>query len=169
MTDPDFENPRQVRVFLNILSDLLENLGVSEPGLEGAMRVDGNVSIEDGNKVEIKNIGSFHDLEKALHFEITRQKSLSERDIEIIQETRHWDDRRKITVSSRSKEEDQDYRYFLENDIPWVKINQETITSLKKDMPESISSKKERFVEKFNIAPQVADILASDRYYSDLF
>ncbi len=169
VTDPDFENPRQVRVFLNILSDLLENLGVSEPGLEGAMRADGNVSIEGGNKVEIKNIGSFHDLEKALHFEITRQESLSERDIEIVQETRHWDDRRKITVSSRSKEEDQDYRYFLENDIPWVKIDQGTITSLEKDMPESISSKKERFVEKFDIAPQVADILASDKYYSDLF
>ena len=169
VTDPDFENPRQVRVFLNILSDLLENLGVSEPGLEGAMRADGNVSIEGGNKVEIKNIGSFHDLEKALHFEITRQESLSERDIEIVQETRHWDDRRKITISSRSKEEDQDYRYFLENDIPWVKIDQEIITSLQKNMPESISSKKERFVEKFDIAPQVADILASDKYYSDLF
>ena len=169
VTDPDFENPRQVRVFLNILSDLLENLGVSEPGLEGAMRADGNVSIEGGNKVEIKNIGSFHDLEKALHFEITRQQSLSERDIEIVQETRHWDERRKITVSSRSKEEDQDYRYFLENDIPWVKISQEMRDSLKKDLPESISSKKERFVEKFDIAPQVADILASDKYYSDLF
>ena len=169
VTDPDFENPRQVRVFLNILSDLLENLGVSEPGLEGAMRADGNVSIEGGNKVEIKNIGSFHDLEKALHFEITRQESLSERDIEIVQETRHWDERRKITISSRSKEEDQDYRYFLENDIPWVKIDQEIITSLQKNMPESISSKKERFVEKFDIAPQVADILASDKYYSDLF
>ena len=169
VTDPDFENPRQVRVFLNILSDLLENLGVSEPGLKGAMRADGNVSIEGGNKVEIKNIGSFHDLEKALHFEITRQESLSERGIEIVQETRHWDDRRKITISSRSKEEDQDYRYFLENDIPWVKIDHETITTLQKEMPESISSKKERFVEKFDIAPQVADILASDKYYSDLF
>ena len=169
VTDPDFENPRQVRVFLNILSDLLENLGVAEPGLEGAMRADGNVSIEGGNKVEIKNIGSFHDLEKALHFEITRQQSLSERDIEIAQETRHWDERRKITVSSRSKEEDQDYRYFLENDIPWVKISREIQDSLKKDLPESISSKKERFVEKFDIAPQVADILASDKYYSDLF
>ncbi len=123
VTDPDFENPRQVRIFLNILSDLLENLGVAEPGLEGAMRADGNVSIEGGNKVEIKNIGSFHDLEKALHFELTRQQSLSERDIDIVMETRHWDDRRKITVSSRSKEEDQDYRYFLENDIPWVKID----------------------------------------------
>ena len=169
VTDPDFENPRQVRVFLNILSDLLENLGVAEPGLEGAMRADGNVSIEGGNKVEIKNIGSFHDLEKALHFELTRQQSLFERDIEISMETRHWDDRRKITVSSRSKEEDQDYRYFLENDIPWVKINQETRDVLKKNMPESISSKKERYVEKFDIAPQVADILSSDRYYSELF
>ena len=169
VTDPDFENPRQVRVFLNILSDLLENLGVAEPGLEGAMRADGNVSIEGGNKVEIKNIGSFHDLEKAIHFELTRQQSLHERDIEIAMETRHWDDRRKITISSRSKEEDQDYRYFLENVIPWVKIDQETRDVLKKNMPESISSKKERYVEKYDIAPQVADILSSDRYYSDLF
>ena len=169
VTDPDFENPRQVRIFLNILSDLLENLGVAEPGLEGAMRADGNVSIEGGNKVEIKNIGSFHDLEKALHFELTRQQSLSERDIDIVMETRHWDDRRKITVSSRSKEEDQDYRYFLENDIPWVKIEQSTRDVLKENMPESISSKKERYVEKFDIAPQVAEIIASDRYYSQLF
>ena len=169
VTDPDFDNPRQVRVFLNILSDLLANLGVSEPGLEGAIRADGNVSIEGGNKVEIKNIGSFHDLEKALHFELTRQQSLFERDIEIALETRHWDDRRKITVSSRSKEEDQDYRYFLENDIPWVNIDQQTRDNLKKHMPESISSKKERYVEKYEISPQVADILSSDKYYSDLF
>ena len=76
------------------------------------MRADGNVSIEGGNKVEIKNIGSFHDLEKALHFELTRQQSLHERDIEIAMETRHWDDRRKITISSRSKEEDQDSDTF---------------------------------------------------------
>ena len=169
VTDPDFESPRQVRVFLNILSDLLENLGVAEPGLEGAMRADGNVSIEGGKKVEIKNIGSFHDLEKALHFEITRQQSLFERDIEIVQETRHWDDKRKITVSSRSKEEDQDYRYFLENDIPWIKLDQGMLESLKKNMPESISSKKERYVEKYDIASQVAEIIASDRYYSNLF
>ena len=169
VTDPDFESPRQVRVFLNILSDLLENLGVAEPGLEGAMRADGNVSIEGGKKVEIKNIGSFHDLEKALHFEITRQQSLFERDIEIVQETRHWDDKRKITVSSRSKEEDQDYRYFLENDIPWIKLDQGMLDGLKKNMPESISSKKERYVEKYDIASQVAEIIASDKYYSNLF
>ena len=169
VTEPDFENPKQVREFLNILSDLLENLGVSDPSVEGAMRADANVSIEGGKKVEIKNIGSFHDLEKAVHFEITRQESLHSRDIEIAQETRHWDDRRKITISSRSKEEALDYRYFLEGDIPWVVIDSEIQNKLKSEMPESISSKKERYVSKYNIPPQVADVLSSDKFYSDLF
>ena len=169
VTEPDFENPKQVRLFLNLLSDLLANLGVSEPTLEGAMRADANVSIEGGNKVEIKNIGSFHDLEKAVHFEITRQTSLAARDIPIIQETRHWDDRRKVTVSARTKEEELDYRYFLEGDIPWIIIDKETVDDLKKDMPESISSKKERYMSKYNIPPQVAEVLSSEKYYSDLF
>jgi len=169
VTEPDFENPKQVREFLNILSDLLENLGVSDPSLDGAMRADANVSIEGGKKVEIKNIGSFHDLEKATIFEITRQESLHSRDIEIIQETRHWDDKRKITVSSRSKEEDLDYRYFLEGDIPWIKIDPEIQKELKLQMPESISSKKERYISQFDIPSQVASVLSSDKFYSDLF
>ena len=169
VTEPDFESPKQVREFLNILSDLLENLGVSDPSLEGAMRADANVSIEGGKKVEVKNIGSFHDLEKAVHFEITRQNSLYSREIEIAQETRHWDDKRKITISSRSKEEELDYRYFLEGDIPWITIDSSIQEKLKTEMPESISSKKERYVSKYNIPPQVADVLSSDKFYSDLF
>ena len=169
VTEPDFENPKHVREFLNILSDLLENLGVSDPSLEGAMRADANVSIEGGKKVEVKNIGSFHDLEKAVHFEITRQNSLHSRDIEIAQETRHWDDKRKITISSRSKEEELDYRYFLEGDIPWITIDPEIQQKLKLEMPESISSKKERYVSKYNIPSQVADVLSSDKFYSELF
>jgi aspartyl-tRNA(Asn)/glutamyl-tRNA(Gln) amidotransferase subunit B len=169
VTEPDFENPKHVREFLNILSDLLENLGVSDPSLEGAMRADANVSIEGGKKVEVKNIGSFHDLEKAVHFEITRQNSLHSRDIEIVQETRHWDDKRKITISSRSKEEELDYRYFLEGDIPWITIDPEIQQKLKLEMPESISSKKERYVSKYNIPSQVADVLSSDKFYSELF
>ncbi|MCV0392275.1 MAG: Asp-tRNA(Asn)/Glu-tRNA(Gln) amidotransferase subunit GatB [Nitrosopumilus sp.] len=169
VTEPDFENPKQVRDFLNILSDLLENLGVSDPSLEGAMRADANVSIAGGKKVEIKNIGSFHDLEKAVHFEITRQESLYSRNIPIVQETRHWDDKRKITVSSRSKEEELDYRYFLEGDIPWVTIDPDVLNELKSEMPESISSKKARYVSKYGISVQVADVLSSDKFYSDLF
>ena len=169
VTEPDFENPHHVRNFLNILSDLLENLDVSDPGLDGAMRADANVSIEGGPKVEIKNINSFHDLEKAVHFEITRQQSLAEREIEIIQETRHWDDKRKITVSARTKEEEEEYRYHLEADIPWVNIGSKTKNELQVHMPESISSKRERYVSKYSITSQVADILSSDRYFSELF
>ena len=169
VTEPDFENPKQVRTFVNIICDLLENLGVSDPGLDGAMRADANVSIEGGNKVEIKNIESFHDLEKAIHFEITRQESLHSRDFQIIQETRHWDEKRKITVSARSKEEDLDYRYFLEGDIPWIIIDSHIKDKLKSKMPESISSKKERYISKFNIPTQVATVLSSDKFYSDLF
>jgi len=169
VTEPDFENERQVRLFLNILSDLLENLDVSNPSLEGAMRADGNISIKGGNKVEIKNVNSFHDLEKALRFEITRQESLVSRNIPIEQETRHWDDRRKITVSARSKEGEEDYRYFLEGDIPWILIDSQTLAKLKNDVPESISSKKERYISKYNIPEQVAEVLSSDKFYSDMF
>ena len=169
VTEPDFENPKQVRVFLNILSDLLENLDVANPSLDGAMRADGNVSIKGGKKVEIKNINSFHDLEKALHFEITRQESLMSREIPIIQETRHWDDKRKVTISARSKEEELDYRYFLEGDIPWVVIDDATRAKLTKNMPESINSKKEKYISNFNIPQQVSEVLSSDKFFSDLF
>ena len=169
VTEPDFEDPRQVRAFLNMLSDLLENLGVSDPGLEGAMRADGNVSVGDGPKVEIKNINSFHDLEKALEYELVRQNSLGSRGIAIPQETRHWDDRRRVTVSARGKEEDMDYRYFPEADIPWVLIDGGTLERIRKGMPESISSKKSRYVSEYGISPQVADVLSADRFFSDLF
>ncbi len=167
VTEPDFESPRQVRLFLNILSDLLENLGVSDPALEGAMRADGNISVGDGPRVEIKNIASFHDLEKALLFEATRQQSRAARGLEIESETRHWDEGRKVTVSARKKEEDTDYRYFLEGDIPWVVMDPQTSGELEK-MPESIVSKRERYAS-LGVPPQVADVLSSDKFYSDLF
>jgi aspartyl-tRNA(Asn)/glutamyl-tRNA(Gln) amidotransferase subunit B len=169
VTEPDFETPKQVRVFLNVLADLVENIGVSDPYLEGAMRVDGNISEGDGNRVEIKNVGSFRDMEKALHFEITRQQSLLERQIPVVAETRHWDEARRITISSRSKEEEQDYRYLPESDIPIVVIKNESIENIKKRMPESIVAKRERYVKKYGIPAQVADVLSSDRFYSDLF
>ena len=169
VTEPDFETPKQVRLFLNLLADLVENLGISDPSLEGALRVDGNISIDKGNRIEIKNVASFRDIEKALHFEITRQQSLAERNIPIPAETRHWDEARKITTSARSKEEEQDYRYFPEADIPAILIDKTVIERLGKNMPESIISKKERYIKKYGIPLQVAEVLSSDKFYSDLF
>ena len=169
VTEPDFEGPRQLRLFLQMLSDMVENLGVCNPALEGAMRADANVSLEGGNRVEIKNISSFHDLEKAVVFEIARQEAQHSRGLEVAQETRHWDAARKITIPSRLKEEEKGYRYLLEADIPWVRIDAETVKSLRSRMPESVSEKRERFVSQYMIPPQVADVLSSDKLYSDLF
>ena len=169
VTEPDFESPQQVRRFLNIFSDLLENLEVSDPGLEGAMRADANVSVEGGSKVEIKNIGSFYDLEKAVRFEITRQQSLHSRGMPIAQETRHWDERRKITTTSRAKAGEPDYRYFLEGDVPWVGIDPATRSELREEMPESVASKRERYVSEHGLPAQVAEVLSADKFHSDLF
>lgn len=169
VTEPDFEGPRQVRMFLQMLSDMVENLGVSDPGLEGAMRADANVSFNGGPRVEIKNINSFHDLEKAVIFETARQEAQYSRGHDIFQETRHWDAGRKITVPSRLKEQDVDYRYLLEADIPWVKIGAEDIAELQSKMPESVDSKRARYVREYGIPQQVADVLSSNKLYSDLF
>ena len=169
VTEPDFESPRQVRLFLHMLSDMLKNLEVSDPTLEGAMRADANVSLAGNNRVEIKNISSFHDLEKAVIFEIARQEAQYSRGHDIIQETRHWDASRKITTPARRKEEDMDYRYLPEADIPWIEIDADTINSLKEKMPESISEKLARYTQEYGMAPQVAKVLSSDKLYSDLF
>ena len=169
VTEPDFETPKQVRIFLNVLADLVENIGVADPYLEGALRVDGNISIGNGNRVEIKNVGSFRDIEKALHFEITRQQSLLDRNIPVQAETRHWDEARKITISARTKEEEQDYRYLPEADIPVIIIDKGIIDELQKQMPESIITKRDRYVKKYGIPSQVAQVLSSDKFYANLF
>jgi len=169
VTEPDFESPRQVRLFLQMLSDMLSNLKVSDPSLEGAMRADANVSLEGSSRVEIKNISSFHDLEKALKFEIARQEAQYSRGLGIPQETRHWDAARRITIPSRSKEADMDYRYLPEADIPWIRVDDKEIDELRAWMPESVGSRRTRYVDEYGIPPQVADVLSSDRFYSDLF
>lgn len=169
VTEPDFDSPRQARTFMNILADTVKNLGIADPHLDGVMRADGNVSVHGGSKVEIKNINSFHDLEKALHYEMTRQNSLHENNITIQQETRHWDDRRRITIPSRTKEAELDYRYFLEADIPWVVLDIDTMQEIAGSMPESTTARRDRYIKQYGIKPQVASALMADTHCCHLF
>lgn len=169
VTKPDFDGPRQARNFMRMLADTAESLGVADPYLEGAMRADGNVSTPGGGRVEIKNVSSFHDLEKALHFEATRQRSLLDRGIPVPQETRHWDEGRRITVQSRAKEEDTDYRYFLEGDIPRVVLSEDDIRDIRESVPEVAATRLERYVSEYDMPRQVAASLVADRFCCDLF
>ena len=167
VTEPDFDGPARVRAFLNMLAGLLEGLGAYEPGMEGAVRADGNVSVA-GPRVEVKNVSSFHDLEKALEYEITRQQSLDSRGMEVAQETRHWDERRRITVPSRAKEGAGDYRYFLEGDIPWIELDAESVAQIRSQMPEGPEQRRRRYLG-YGMPAQVAGVISSDPRRSRLF
>ena len=112
VTEPDLRSPKEARRFLNKLRSTLEYLEVFDGEREGSIRVDANISIKGHNRVECKNISSYKGVEKALNFEITRQRNLIRKGQKIEQETRHFLEGRGITTSSRSKEDANDYRYF---------------------------------------------------------
>jgi aspartyl-tRNA(Asn)/glutamyl-tRNA(Gln) amidotransferase subunit B len=169
VTEPDFLDPKDVRIFLDKIASIMEHLNVCDTKLEGSVRCDANVSVGVGNRVEIKNVSSFADVEKAIRYEITRQKSMTSRNIEVKSETRHWDDARKVTKESRTKEEEQDYRYFAEPDIPTVVLGSEFVSSAKQSMPELPDARKERFISDFGLSVHVAQVLIDNKELADFF
>ena len=169
VTEPDFTSPLAVRTFLNEIVNLFEYLGVTDPNLEGSVRCDVNVSVGGGNKVEIKNISSFKEVEKSIYYEITRQKTLIMHAIEIKSETRHWDEKRKVTVSARSKEEEEEYRYFPEPDIPRIILGPKFVSRVRINMPELPIDRLKRYTDVYKITDHTAHILINDKKISDFF
>ena len=169
VTEPDFHDPKDVRLFLNKLASIVEHLGVCDTSLEGAVRCDANISIGNSRRVEIKNVSSFGDVEKALRFEMTRQKAMLNYEMEIRGETRHWDEQRKITKPSRTKEEEQDYRYFYEPDIPSIEIDNDYLNELHSKMPELPDERKERFINYYKLTEHVSQVLIHHKDLADYF
>jgi aspartyl-tRNA(Asn)/glutamyl-tRNA(Gln) amidotransferase subunit B len=169
VTDPDFEDPKDVRLFLDKITSIIEHLGICDTRLEGSVRCDANVSVAGGNRVEIKNVSSFADVEKALRFEIARQRTMTTREIEVKSETRHWDDARKLTKESRTKEEEQDYRYFPEPDIPAVILGEDFVSYVGNAMPELPDARKDRFVTNYGLSRHVAQVLINNKELADFF
>ena len=166
VTEPDLKTPRQARLFLQKLRATLEHLGVCDCSLEGALRCDANISVRGGYRVEVKNIGSFKDVEKALSFEVTRQRMLGAKKG---METRHWDDVRGVTVSLRVKEEEMDYRYFPEADLPPFIITRELIEAVASSLPELPDARRERLIRQYKLPFQSAEILTSHKALADFF
>jgi len=169
VTEPDFSDPKDVRMFLDKITSIIEHLSVCDTKLEGSVRCDANVSVGGGNRVEIKNVSSFADVEKAVRYEITRQRTMASRDIEVKSETRHWDDARKVTKESRTKEEEQDYRYFPEPDIPAVVLGSDFVSAARQSMPELPDARKERFISKCGLSAHVAQVLIDNKELADFF
>ena len=113
VTEPEFTSPQEVRQFLQNLLTLLEYLGVYNRKSEASLRVDANISTT-GARVEIKNIGSIKDVEKALNTEIERQKTNAPKE----QETRRWDPESQSSILMRTKESELDYGYIFDGNLP---------------------------------------------------
>ncbi|MDY6931654.1 MAG: Asp-tRNA(Asn)/Glu-tRNA(Gln) amidotransferase subunit GatB, partial [Halobacteriota archaeon] len=161
VTEPDLRSPKEARTFLTKLRNILEYLDVFDGDLEGALRVDANISLAGGARAEIKNISSYKGAEKALLFEITRQKNLLKKNIEVKQETRHFDEARGITVSIRTKEESDDYRYFPEPDLIPMEVS-DWVETVLNTLPELPDAKRKRFVADYGISDYHAKVLTSE-------
>jgi len=125
VTEPDIKDPKQAEIFLKNLSAILEYIGVFNPNAEASIRVDANISTDNNNRVEIKNITGFNNVKHALEYEIIRQKSLIRTGIGISRETRHFDETTNTTTSMRKKESYDDYGYIIDTDLPMINITKE--------------------------------------------
>ena len=163
------------------LKGILEYAEVSDCRMEqGSIRCDANISIrplgqeEYGTKVEIKNINSFREVQKALEKEEKRQRELYQygEQHKIKQETRRWDAAKAKTLPMRSKEEAHDYRYFPEPDLTPIIIEQSFVDETKANLPEMPIEKRERFVRDYKIPEKDAAIIIANKtlahFYEDV-
>ncbi len=168
VTEPDMHSPKDAAEFLKQLKAVLEYLDVVlYPQV--LFRVDANVSVEGGNRVEVKNINSISSVEKALAYEITRQKRLLQMGKTVSRETRHWDETRGITVSLRAKETAEDYRYIPDPDLLPILIPKRLVEEEKRKIPELPHQKEERFVREYGIKKLDAHAMVLDKKLADLF
>ena len=140
VSEPDMHTSAEAKAYARELYLRMRYAGVSDANLYyGNMRFDVNVSVsktgELGTRSETKNLNSFRSVEKAIDYEINRQIELLEKGERVVQETRGWDDDKQRTVSQRSKENAEDYRYMPDPDIPPVILTQEFLDDIKREMP----------------------------------
>jgi len=174
VSEPDIHSAEEASAYGKELQLILRYLGVSSADLErGQMRFDANISLSPdeklGTRAEIKNLNSFSSLEGAIEYEIKRQEEILESGGAVKQETRGWDDQKKITISQRSKEDSHDYRYFPEPDLPTLTRDGFEVERLRLEVPELPNAKRKRFGEQFGLSLEQMNVLIQDREMSNYF
>ena len=179
VTEPDFTGGEDAYIYLNEVRKLVRYLDICDGNMEeGSLRCDANISVmlldakEYGKKVEVKNMNSFRNVQRAIDFEIKRQIDLLEVGGEIAGETRSFDASNGSTFSLRSKENANDYRYFPEPDLQPVIVKQNYIDSIKAIMPELPSDLLLRYTKEFGLseydANNLIEIKAIAFYFNEL-
>jgi len=176
VSEPDLRSVEEVDSYLKKLKSILEYIEVSDCKMqEGSFRADVNVSVrkkgatEFGTRTEMKNMNSFRSITRAIEYEADRQIEVIENGGKIYQETLRWDEVSGKTFSMRDKENAQDYRYFPEPDLGIINISDEMIENIRKSLPEMPESRRERYINEFNLPEYDSNILTASKYLSDLF
>jgi len=169
VSDPVISSPEEAREYLKQLKSIVQYTGISNLDLTGAARVDANISLKGHERSEVKNISSFKEVERALKWEIQRQRNLLKRGKKLTQETRHWDDKRRITISLRTKEFEEDYRYFPEQDLVPITIDENFIQKVKDKLPEMPRERAVRLHRDYNLSEFDSENLVLDKDIADFY
>ncbi|HNS42845.1 MAG TPA: Asp-tRNA(Asn)/Glu-tRNA(Gln) amidotransferase subunit GatB [Taishania sp.] len=142
VSEPDIKTSQEAYNYLTEVRKLVRYLDICDGNMEeGSLRCDANISVMlkgskvFGTKVEVKNMNSIRNVQRAIEFEINRQIEALEKGEEIVQETRSFDALKGSTISMRSKEAANDYRYFPEPDLQPLFVGKEQIEVVKNEMP----------------------------------
>lgn len=176
VSEPDMRSSDEAVEYLKRLRAILMYLEVCDGNMEeGSFRCDANVSImpkgdtKFGTRAELKNINSFRFVQKAIEYEIKRQKSVIMEGGKVVQETRLWDTQKNVTVSMRGKEEAHDYRYFPDPDLVPIEIGPEWIKDVRKSLPELPAQKVKRFMAEYGIPEYDAEVLSVSKALANYY
>jgi aspartyl-tRNA(Asn)/glutamyl-tRNA(Gln) amidotransferase subunit B len=175
VTEPELRSPAHARAFLTLLKRRLQYLRVSDCDMEkGSLRVDANVSVraggnEPGPKVELKNLNSFAQVERALLYELARQEEVVRTGGRVEPETRLWDPAAGVSRRLRTKEEGHDYRYFDDPDLPPLVLDTGWLERINSSLPERPDARADRFRTEYGLPVYDAHVLTATRGLADYY
>jgi len=176
VSDPDMRSAEEAVAYLKGLHALVTWLGVCDGNMEeGSFRCDANISLRKkgteafGVRTELKNLNSFRNVQRAIAYEISRQRDILEDGGTVLRETRLYDAVRNCTQSMREKEEAHDYRYFPDPDLLPVHIAADQLEQWRAQLPELPAARRARFVEEYALKAEEADIVCGSRALAEFF
>lgn len=169
VTKPELTSAEEARDFMKKLINVLSYLKIFDIN-KGIIKADANISIKESGykRAEVKNITGFKDIERALNYEIERQKKDVSEGKEIVLETRGWDSEKGTTFSLRTKETEADYGYIIDPDLVKIEVTPEIIGDIKSMMPE-LAEKKIEKLKKLGVSNVDAEVIAAERELAELF
>ncbi len=177
VTEPCMHSKEEAVAFLDTMKNIFRYTGISDADSKlGQIRCDVNVSMMEknsnvlGTKVEVKNVNNIQNVSNTIEYEIKRQTELilSGKKDEIVQETRRYDEVTNTTIPMRSKVDAIDYKYFVEPNIPPIKITDSLVSDIKNKIPILPNEKKLNYIN-LGISSKDANMLIKNKDLSDYF